>query len=134
MRLPMLATCILFTAGLHVMQAPLWDVAARGPSAYPNNTAFVHEFTTNLLTTSFPNMRPQQVQVRYLTLTVDRQKHDRPPFCQDSIPSIVYVETCTASHVSPNRSGHVSLFLRIRWQDACIAPAILCAGVIRRLA
>ena len=45
-------------------QAPLWDVAARGPTAYPNNTAFVHEFTTNLLTTSFPNMRPQQVQVR----------------------------------------------------------------------
>ena len=41
---------------------------------YPNNTAFVHEFTTNLLTTSFPNMRPQQVQVRYLTLTVDRSK------------------------------------------------------------
>jgi exportin-1 len=46
-----------------LLQAPLWDVAARGAGAFPNNTAFVHEFTTNLLTTSFPNMRPQQVQV-----------------------------------------------------------------------
>lgn len=35
-----------------------------GPTAYPNNAVFVHEFVTNLLTTSFPNMRPQQVQVR----------------------------------------------------------------------
>ncbi len=50
------------------VQAPLWDVAARGPAAYPNNTAFVHEFTTNLLTTSFPNMRPQQVQVMAMPL------------------------------------------------------------------
>ena len=38
-------------------------MATRGTGAFPNNTAFVHEFTTNLLTTSFPNMRPQQVQV-----------------------------------------------------------------------
>jgi CRM1 C terminal len=40
--------------------------SAAGPTAYPNNAAFVHEFVTNLLTTSFPNMRPQQVQVRCL--------------------------------------------------------------------
>ena len=47
------------------MQGPLWDVAARGPAAYPNNAAFVHEYTTELLARSFPNMRPQQVQVRW---------------------------------------------------------------------
>ena len=45
------------------LQGPLWDAAARGPTAYPNNAAFVHEFVTELLTRSFPNMRPQQVQV-----------------------------------------------------------------------
>jgi exportin-1 len=45
-----------------VIKGPLWDVAAKGPTAYPNNAAFVQEYVSNLLTTSFPNMRPQQVQ------------------------------------------------------------------------
>jgi hypothetical protein len=57
------------------LRAPVWTLlcghliaasTAAGPTAYPNNAAFVHEFVTNLLTTSFPNMRPQQVQARFL--------------------------------------------------------------------
>ena len=51
-------------AGAGNIQTPLWDVAVKGPTAYPSNAAFVHEFVTQLLNTSFPNMRPQQVQVR----------------------------------------------------------------------
>jgi hypothetical protein len=47
-----------------VIKAPLWDVAALGPAAYPSNAAFVQQSTANLLTTSFPNLRPQQVEVR----------------------------------------------------------------------
>ncbi|KAK9807779.1 hypothetical protein WJX72_008954 [[Myrmecia] bisecta] len=48
--------------GTGVIKAPLWDVAARGPTAYASNAIFVHEHVTTLLTTSFPNMRPHQVQ------------------------------------------------------------------------
>jgi hypothetical protein len=33
----------------------------QGPTAYPNNSAFVREHVTNLLATSFPNLTPQQV-------------------------------------------------------------------------
>lgn len=47
-----------------VIKAPLWDVAALGPAAYPSNAVFVHHHVTQLLTTSFPNMRAQQVEVR----------------------------------------------------------------------
>ena len=46
------------------MKAPLWDVAALGAAAYPSNAAYVQQYVTNLLTTSFPNLRPQQVQAR----------------------------------------------------------------------
>jgi exportin-1 len=48
------------------IKAPLWDVAAQGPTAYPNNAAFVQQYVTNLLSTSFPNLRPQQVQATVL--------------------------------------------------------------------
>ena len=47
-----------------VIKAPLWDVAALGPAAYPSNAVFVHHHVTQLLTTSFPNMRAPQVEVR----------------------------------------------------------------------
>ena len=46
-----------------VIKAPLWDVAALGPAAYPSNAVFVHHHVTQLLTTSFPNMRAPQVEV-----------------------------------------------------------------------
>jgi exportin-1 len=36
-------------------------VATAGASAYPSNAAFVQQYTANLLATSFPNLRPQQV-------------------------------------------------------------------------
>ncbi|PSC71723.1 exportin-1-like isoform X2 [Micractinium conductrix] len=49
-----------------VVKAPLWDVAAQGPTAFPTNTAYVQSYVTNLLTTSFPNLRPQQVQATVL--------------------------------------------------------------------
>ena len=44
------------------IKAPLWDVAALGPTAFPSNAAFVQQHTSELLSTSFPNLRPQQVQ------------------------------------------------------------------------
>jgi exportin-1 len=47
-----------------VITAPLWDVAAQGAAAFPSNAEYVQQFVTNLLATSFPNLRPQQVQVR----------------------------------------------------------------------
>ena len=53
-----------------VIKAPLWDEAAKGPTAYPNNAVFVHEFVSDLLSRSFPNLRPAQLQVRRTTLTV----------------------------------------------------------------
>jgi exportin-1 len=43
------------------IKAPLWDVAAAGPAAYPSNAAFVQAHVAELLATSFPNLRPQQV-------------------------------------------------------------------------
>lgn len=49
-----------------IITAPLWDVAAQGAAAYPSNVAFVTQYVTNLLTTSFPNLRPQQVQATVL--------------------------------------------------------------------
>ncbi|XP_019420983.1 PREDICTED: protein EXPORTIN 1A-like isoform X1 [Lupinus angustifolius] len=39
---------------------PLWDVATN-PYPYPNNAAFVREFTIKLLSTSFPNMTAAEV-------------------------------------------------------------------------
>lgn len=54
----------LFTiVNTDVIKAPLWDTAALGPSTFPNNAAFVHQHVSQLLTTSFPNLRPQQVEV-----------------------------------------------------------------------
>lgn len=46
-----------------VIKAPLWDETAKGPNAYPNNAVFVHEFVSDLLSRSFPNLRPAQLQV-----------------------------------------------------------------------
>lgn len=45
-----------------VIQAPLWDVNAMGPAAFPDNATFVRERLINLLSTSFPNLTPAQVQ------------------------------------------------------------------------
>lgn len=43
------------------IKGPLWDAAAKGPSAYPTNAAFVREYLMGLLSTQFPNMTQQQV-------------------------------------------------------------------------
>lgn len=45
-----------------VIKLPLWDVAAKGPNAYPDNASYVREQLINLLSTSFPNLTPGQVQ------------------------------------------------------------------------
>lgn len=45
------------------LSAPLWDVAAHGPAAYPDNPTFVKEHVSQLLTSSFPNMGPAEAQV-----------------------------------------------------------------------
>ena len=47
-----------------VIKAPLWDAEAKGMNAYPSNAAFVQEFVSSLLATSFPNLRAQQIHVR----------------------------------------------------------------------
>ena len=52
----------------NVIKAPLWDVSARGASAFPSNTAYVQQQVSQLLSTSFPNMKPQQVEVSYFPL------------------------------------------------------------------
>ncbi|KAK8942565.1 hypothetical protein KSP39_PZI009380 [Platanthera zijinensis] len=52
---------------------PLWD-ASTVPLTFPNNTAFVRDYTIKLLGTSFPNMTPVEV-----TLFIDglfESKHD----------------------------------------------------------
>ena len=46
-----------------VIKAPLWDESTKGPNAYPTNAAFVHEYVNDLLSRSFPNLRPAQLQV-----------------------------------------------------------------------
>lgn len=48
------------------IKAPIWDVASLGPSAYPSNVSYVQSHVTELLSTSFPNLRPQQVQATVL--------------------------------------------------------------------
>lgn len=51
-----------------VIKAPLWDETTKGPTAYPNNAVFVHEFVSDLLSRSFPNLRPAQLQVWHADL------------------------------------------------------------------
>ncbi len=45
-----------------IIKAPLWDIAAKGPAAYPSNAAFVREHVAALLATSFPNLSAPQVR------------------------------------------------------------------------
>ncbi|GAX79005.1 hypothetical protein CEUSTIGMA_g6445.t1 [Chlamydomonas eustigma] len=52
---------LFYVVSPQVVKAPLWDVAAKGPSAYASNEVFVREYVTNLLATSFPNLTQQQV-------------------------------------------------------------------------
>ena len=61
------------------IKAPLWDTAALGPSAFPNNAAFVHQQVSQLLTTSFSNLRPQQVEVGFFlrhSMLMTSPEHD----------------------------------------------------------
>eukprot|EP00887_Chlorella_sp_A99_P002494 scaffold10.g2494.t1 len=44
------------------IKAPIWD-AAQGPAAYASNAAWCQSYVTSLLSTSFPNLRPQQATV-----------------------------------------------------------------------
>jgi len=48
------------------IKAPLWDVSTLGPTAFPSNSAFVQSHVSDMLSTSFPNLRPQQVQATVL--------------------------------------------------------------------
>ena len=45
------------------IKAPLWDLSKQDASAYPNNVLWAREQITRLLTESFPNLRPHQVEV-----------------------------------------------------------------------
>lgn len=53
---------LFFLADSNIIKAPLWDVAAKGPTAYPSNAAFVREYVGTLLSSSFTNLTPSQVQ------------------------------------------------------------------------
>lgn len=44
-----------------IIKAPLWEDSL-GPNAYVSNAAFVQSHVVQMLSTSFPNLRPQQVQ------------------------------------------------------------------------
>ena len=46
----------------HQLSHPLCSQQAKGPAAYPNNAAYVTEYVTGLLSSSFKNMTPLQVQ------------------------------------------------------------------------
>lgn len=48
-------------ADSNVLTQPLWDVTTLGPTAFPSNAAFVCDYTIKLLSTSFPNMTPQEI-------------------------------------------------------------------------
>ena len=45
---------------------PLWDTATV-PYPYPNNAAFVREYTIKLLSSSFPNMTAAEVSTKFIT-------------------------------------------------------------------
>jgi len=45
-----------------VIKQPLWDISAKGASAYPDNASYVREQLITLLSTSFPNLTHGQVQ------------------------------------------------------------------------
>jgi len=42
------------------ISVPLWDAAALGPAAFPNNADFLKDHTVKLLSSSFPNLSAQQ--------------------------------------------------------------------------
>lgn len=46
---------------MDTIRGPLWD-ASQG--TYASNKDYVQQYVANLLTTSFPNLRPTQVEVR----------------------------------------------------------------------
>lgn len=52
-------------AGPGGLDAPLWDTAKEGPAAYAGNAAFLRAHLTTMLTNSFPNMTPHQIEVRW---------------------------------------------------------------------
>ncbi|GFH10441.1 importin N-terminal domain-containing protein [Haematococcus lacustris] len=55
------------------IQGPLWDVASKGMTAYPSNTAFVQEHVTGLLSQSFPNLTPQQDNAELFAEEVEKE-------------------------------------------------------------
>lgn len=65
---------LFVVVGTDVIKAPLWDTNATAANAFPSNTAFVQQQVAQLLSTSFPNMRPQQVQVCLLSFAIMEAK------------------------------------------------------------
>ena len=49
-----------------VIKEPLWDTATTpgGSSAFPSNAAWLQQRLSQLLVHSFPNLRPQQIEVQ----------------------------------------------------------------------
>jgi hypothetical protein len=93
-----------------VIKAPLWDVAALGPTAFPNNAAFVHQHVSQLLATSFPNLRPQQVEVAVLpSLPSGLFCQELCEGCHEAPPSLASLvsrrdgEECTEGSSAPQR-------------------------------
>lgn len=67
----------LFISSHQATRSTCWLVPvlqAKGPTAYPNNAAFVQEFVCSLLASSFPNMTPVQIQSAVAGMTAIEDK------------------------------------------------------------
>lgn len=75
-------------ASSEAIRAPLWDVnsTSGGVGAYPNNAAFVHAQLALLLQTSFPNLRPQQIEVRCVRMCVRWLQDTRKEGVEHDVP------------------------------------------------
>ena len=80
------------------IRAPLWDVEALGPAAFPNNAAYVHQQVSQLLTTSFSNLRPQQVEVSTCPLRGNPKMQGSVPLIKSFI-CLIASQALLRSHV-----------------------------------
>ena len=62
-----------------VIKEPLWDTATvpGGSSAFPSNSAWLQQRLSQLLQHSFPNLRPQQIEVCSAPYTMRASTGDR---------------------------------------------------------
>jgi exportin-1 len=69
-------------------------VQAKGPSAYASNAAFVQEYVCGLLSSSFPNMTPVQIQAAVAGMMAIEDKRAFKHHMRDFL---VQVRVCSAA-------------------------------------